>query len=66
MHHFNLPGLTCGHCVYAVTKALKGVDPTARIEIDLSGKRATVESGRSAEAFAAAVAAAGYAVERVG
>ena len=63
MHRFRLPTLSCGHCVYAVTKAIKGVDPLADIEIDIAARRAAVRSNRPAIALAAAIDEAGFKVE---
>jgi copper chaperone len=57
---FQLPDMTCGHCVKAVTQALREVDPEARVEIDLPAHRVRVESTRPRETLAAALAEAGY------
>lgn len=59
---FTVEGMTCGHCVRAVTRALQALDPAARVEIDLGAKTVTVDAGVSAEQVAAAIAAEGYAV----
>ncbi len=39
---FTVNGMSCGHCVMAVTKALKGVDGVSDASVDLGAKRATV------------------------
>jgi len=60
MFHFHVPGMTCGGCLGAVTKAIQKLDPQAQIESDLESRRITVTSGRSAEALLAALSNAGY------
>ncbi len=35
MYELNVEDMTCGHCMSRVTKAVKSVDPLARIQIDL-------------------------------
>ncbi len=36
-------GMSCQHCVHAVTSALEGVDGVERASVDLDGGRAVVE-----------------------
>ncbi len=36
-------GMSCGHCVMAVTKALKGVAGVKDAKVDLQGGRAVVD-----------------------
>ena len=60
MHEFSLPAMSCGHCVRAVTEAAREVDPQARVEVDLAGKQAKVESQLPRERFAEALKEAGY------
>lgn len=57
---FNLPDMTCGHCVATVTKAVKALDPAAEVKADLGGKTVTVETGVPAAAVARALDEAGY------
>lgn len=59
---FKLEGMTCGHCVKAVTKAVQAVSPHARIEIDLPAQRVVVEGEKDAAKLRAAIEAAGYKV----
>ncbi len=40
MLEFKLPDMTCGHCVGAVTQALKEADPAATVVVDLPQKTA--------------------------
>lgn len=62
MLSFEVEGMTCGHCVQSVTKAVQGVEPTAVVAVDLAGKRVTVQGSERREAIAQAIADAGYAV----
>ena len=57
---FNVPDMTCGHCVATITKAVKAVDPAAEVKADLGTKTVTVESGLPAAALAKALDEAGY------
>jgi copper chaperone len=60
MFEFNLPDMSCGHCASTVTKAVKEVDPDAKVEVDLASKKVKVESGRDRQQFAEAFSEAGY------
>lgn len=60
MLQLTVPDINCGHCVSAVTKALKGVDAAAEVAVDLDTKLVTVRSDASDEALAAALSKAGY------
>ena len=57
---FNVPDMTCGHCVATITKAVKAVDPAAAVTADLAGKTVTVDSAVPATTVAKALDAAGY------
>jgi copper chaperone len=56
----NVPDMTCGHCVGAVTKAVKSVDADAAVSTDLSAQTVTVESAAAPAALQAALEKAGY------
>ncbi len=58
---FNVNDMTCGHCVGAVTKAVKAVEPTATVSVDLGAKRVEITAPQAdAQALKAAIADAGY------
>lgn len=58
---FDVSDMTCGHCVSTITKALKGADQGARVQIDLATRRVSVEpSAADAEELAEAIREAGY------
>lgn len=59
---FNVEGMSCNHCVKAVTKAVQQLDPQAQVQVDLAGKKVEVESSQAREAIAKAIADEGYAV----
>lgn len=57
---FQVKGMSCGHCVRAVTKALQQRDPQAQVEVDLPTGRVTIHSTLSRKAAAAAIDEEGY------
>jgi copper chaperone len=57
---FNIPAMSCGHCVGAVTQAIKSLDAAAQVSVDLPGKKVVVQSSQDRQAVAAALAEAGY------
>lgn len=60
MIELDLPTMTCGHCVRAVTAAVRGVDPQARVEVDLGSHRVRIETEAPPERIRAALAEEGY------
>lgn len=56
----NVPSMTCGHCVGAVTKAIKEEDPDAKVTITLADKRVLVETTAMRGEIAECLAEAGY------
>ncbi|QGZ61847.1 heavy-metal-associated domain-containing protein [Paraburkholderia acidisoli] len=62
MIQFNVEGMSCQHCVGAVTRAIHEQDAQAKVEIDLAAGRVKVESTQSAEALKHAIDEAGYTV----
>ena len=58
---FEVNDMTCGHCVGAITKALKAIDQDAEVHIDLSRHLVEIEPGHSdPEALSNAITEAGY------
>jgi len=58
---FEVMDMTCGHCVGAITRAVKAVDGDAQVQIDLAAHRVDVSCGHAdAVALAAAITDAGY------
>lgn len=60
MYQFNVPDMTCGHCVSTITKAVKKEDPKAKVEINLGQHLVRIESALSQEEIAQQIAEAGY------
>lgn len=60
MTTYNVKGMTCGHCVKAVTAAVQQVDAQARVEVDLATGKVQVDSTLPAPAIERAIAEAGY------
>ena len=60
MFELNLPTMTCGHCVKAVTLAIQELDSQARVDIDLPSHRVSVQTTQPRETVVSALAQAGY------
>ena len=59
---FTVEGMTCGHCEKAVTKAILSLDAQAKVVIDRTHNNLQVDSEKSREALAQAIADEGYRV----
>ena len=55
-----IKGMTCEHCVRAVTKALQGVAGVANVSVDLSAGRARVDGPADPASLLRAVEKQGY------
>jgi len=60
MLSFDIPTMTCGHCVRAVTEAVHAVDPAADVKTDLPTHRVEVDTRAPREAVVAQLVEAGY------
>lgn len=60
---FSVTGMSCGHCVSAVTRAVQQVDAGANVQVNLDKQTVAVTSGASADAVKAAIEQAGYPVK---
>ncbi|MBA1195195.1 heavy-metal-associated domain-containing protein [Pseudomonas entomophila] len=63
MQTFDVHGMSCGHCVKAITRALQAHDATAVVEVDLASGRVRVTSPLSTEQIIAAITEEGYHVK---
>jgi copper chaperone len=63
MQVFNVQGMSCGHCVKAITSAVQAKDPAASVRVDLAAKEVGVESALSAEQVIAVISEEGYGVK---
>ena len=59
---FQVQGMSCGHCVGAVTQAVKSVDPQAEVKVDLASGKVEVRSQQDPAAIAKAIEEEGYKV----
>ncbi len=57
---FEVPAISCGHCVKAITETVKSLDPGAQISVDIATKKVTLETSRDRQTVAAALTEAGY------
>ncbi|MEA3083465.1 MAG: copper chaperone [Paraburkholderia sp.] len=62
---FQVEGMSCQHCVAAVTNAIREHDGAAQVLVDLASGRVAVESAQSADTLKAAIGEAGYTVTSV-
>jgi copper chaperone len=60
MQVFNVQGMSCGHCVKAITEALQAKDPSASVRVDLAAKEVGVESALSVDQVIAVITDEGY------
>ena len=59
---FQVQGMSCNHCVGAVTQAVKSVDPQAEVQVDLASGKVEVRSQQDHTAIARAIEEEGYKV----
>ena len=55
-----ITGMTCGHCVAAVTKAIRAVPGVQDAQVDLASGSARVQGSADAQALVSAVQDEGY------
>lgn len=60
MQTFNVQGMSCGHCVKAITQAVQAKDPAADVQVDLGAKTVRVQSSLATGAVLAAIKEEGY------
>lgn len=60
MGQFKVPDMSCGHCIAAIEKAVKAIDPTATITCALDQQTVSVETILSDRAVSEAIRGAGY------
>lgn len=63
IHQLQVKGMTCQHCVKAVTKAVQALDPAATVAVELPQGQVTVQTTLSREATAQAISDEGYDVQ---
>ena len=60
MLRFQVPAMSCGHCVKVITDTVRTVDPQARVDADLATHGVTVETAKPREVFVVPLTDAGY------
>ena len=63
MMQFQVEGMSCGHCVGAITRAVQQVDPDARVSADIAAQAVSVESDADLQEVWQAIESAGYPVK---
>ena len=61
MQAFQIPNMSCGHCVRAITEAVQALDPAAKVETDVAKRQVQVDSTVPREALVQQLNNAGYA-----
>ena len=59
---FQVQGMSCGHCVGAVTNAVRALDPQAQVKVDLATGQVDVQSQQERAAIVEAIEEEGYRV----
>ena len=60
MIEFQIPAMSCGHCVQAVTEAVKTADPAAELSVDLPTKTVRVQTTADRQVLIEQLSEAGY------
>jgi copper chaperone len=65
MRHFHVPGMTCGGCLKAVTRAIQKLDSQAAVEGNLENRTITVNSQKPEALLLVALENAGYPAKHI-
>ena len=57
---FRIEGMTCGHCVSTLSRAIQAIDPAAKVNAQLGERMLAVSSGVAVDDVQRAIEAAGY------
>ncbi|HWG79126.1 MAG TPA: heavy-metal-associated domain-containing protein [Stellaceae bacterium] len=60
---YRVGGMNCGGCVAAVTQAIKRLDPTAKVQVDLESGNVRIDRPLARDAVRRAVEDAGFTFE---
>lgn len=60
MLKLKVPDMSCSHCVSTIEKAVKSVDPTARVAADLGSSTVAVETKADENAVRDVIRSVGY------
>ena len=56
-------GMSCGHCIRAVTNAIQGLDQSAKVDVDLAAQRVVAQTSLPRADVVRAVEEEGFAVK---
>lgn len=62
MYELQVEGMSCNHCVNAVTRSVQALDASAKVDVDLAHQKVKVASTAGLEQVRSAVVEAGYPV----
>ena len=65
MLKFKVTGMTCGHCVKAVTQAVQSIAPQAQVAVNLETGEVSIIGATDPAAVSTAITGEGYAIERL-
>ncbi len=60
MYEFQIPNMSCGHCVRAITQAVQSLDPSAQVQTDIAAHCVQVDTTAAREKVVEQLEAAGY------
>lgn len=60
MTTFNVPEMSCGHCVAAIEKSIKTIDPGSSVNCDLDARTVSVAGAKADDDLITAIKDAGY------
>lgn len=60
MIELTLPDMTCGGCAGAVTRTMQGLDPNAKVDVDLATKQVRIQTRADQADVVKALAGAGF------
>lgn len=52
--------MTCGGCAASISRVVEGLDPNAKLKIDVAGKRVAIDSMLAPDIFLTAISGAGF------
>ncbi|MEL4898533.1 heavy-metal-associated domain-containing protein [Crocosphaera sp. Alani8] len=58
-----VPSIACGGCADAITKAITGEKPEAKVSVDVDAKMVTVDTDESTEIIKGIIIEAGHTIE---
>ncbi|QFZ85477.1 copper chaperone [Variovorax paradoxus] len=60
MQAFEIQSMTCGSCAGRITRAIKDLDPQARLEVDLKNRTVRIDTTEDGPSVMAVLTEAGY------